>query len=145
MVKGKKDKKVIILVVLLFVIAVLLTILSLSIDKDQRLLLFEKQIETSVEISQRIGFNVDNSSLVFGKVPISASSYRSLNLSNNYSFPILIEFNLEGNISDFLVYDSVVYLESGEKKVIGIRTINIPENTTYDNYTGVFTIRFYKA
>ena len=57
---------------------------------------------TSVNISDSLGFDVNSSALTFGNVLNIGNSRRNVIFRNTYDFPVLVTIFSEGNISQIL-------------------------------------------
>lgn len=137
------NNKFILIILVLLVISLILFILSLIFSSEKSL--SQEEFFVRMEVGTSAGFDLNTSALILGRLPPGTSSNRRIILSNDYDFPIVAEISVEGDIDSFLVFDPVIYLETGEKRNITISTINIPENTAYGNYTGTITIVFKEA
>ena len=94
-------------------------------------------------IGNQIGFDTNNTALIFGMISSGSSSQRNIFLENSYSFPIEVEFKLKGDIKEFLVFDKVVYLSAGEVKEIAFYA-QAPPSSEFGNYSGIFSVVFKK-
>tara|TARA_Y100000310_G_C20632104_1_gene789198 strand:+ start:1162 stop:1572 length:411 start_codon:yes stop_codon:yes gene_type:complete len=72
----------------------------------------------SVNVSDRLGFDVNGTALTFGEVIVRGSSVRNVIYNNNYDFPILAKISVEGDIGQMLDFEETVRIESGEEKKI---------------------------
>ncbi len=143
--KSKKNKKVFLLIIFLLFFSITLFIISLNIDNNEQIL-EKKELNTTLSIGDTAGFDVNNYSLGFGAITKNVRSYRNDTvITNNYDFPIVVELNVIGNISDFLVFDREIYFEPGESKNIYISTIRSTGEEPYGNYSGNFNIIFKRA
>ncbi|MBS3094267.1 hypothetical protein J4474_01245 [Candidatus Pacearchaeota archaeon] len=127
---------------------VILLILSLMIFLTgfyiKSIVLLEKmEIPTTLTVGDKIGFDTDTSVLTFGIIKPGSVGNREIFLENNYTFPIKVEFRVEGDIKRFLLFENIVYLNSGENKTISISTIKPTEND-YGNYSGKLIVAIKK-
>ena len=121
--------------VLLFVSVVLL-IISAGLFFFGNRPLQTKSFDTSVEVTANlVGFDLNGSSLTFGKVVAGGSATRNLVFSNDYSFPVLAVLSVEGNIGLFLSFDEVLKVEGDEQVFIPV-TIVVPRDTSLGFYSG---------
>ena len=142
MVKKEKNK-FFVWVSILLVFGFLLFLFSIFYNQNK--VLEETEIYAIVEITERAGVAVNGTALIFGRLTHGTSSFKNLTFSNHYNFPIYAELSVKGNISDFLLYDSFIYLDSGEQKNITINTIKISEDIPYGIYDGKVIVSFKKA
>ena len=118
---------------IIFFLSVLIIFFSLFLS--QSLILYKKEIPTTLRIGETPAFNLDNSTLSFGTIAPNTTASRTIKLENNYSFPIIASFSSKGNISKFLIFEEKVKLLSREEKVVTISTI-LPGEEDYGNYSG---------
>jgi len=97
-----------------------------------------KEIFASVSVSERLGFDLNDSTLNFGTITPLSSSSRKLVFENPYDFPVLLDISSKGTISDILSYDNKIRVESNEKKKISF-TVNSREE--FQDYSGVVKVR----
>jgi hypothetical protein len=111
------------------------------------LLVQEKPLETmvlftEVNVTDRVGFDVNGTALLFGNIPEHGSSSRKVRLDNGYSFPIYTKISVEGGIGEMLVYEKLVKFEKGESKAIGFSVYG--NNVSQGVYSGNVTFMLYK-
>jgi len=142
MVKKEKNKSFILIFVLLM-ISLLLLMFSIIYNPDK--VSKKEEIFAKLMIGEPAGFDVNDSALIFGRLPPSTSANRQMIITNNYGFPIYAEFSIKGNISDFIIPNPPVYLNVGEKENVVVSTIEIPKDAVFGIYEGIFVINFKKA
>ena len=104
----------------------------------KHILVLEKiEIVANLRVGSIPGFDVNTSALTFGTIALGTSSKRTLTIENNYDFSIKVEFSVEGDIEEFLVFDEVIFLDIGESKNVDVRTIILTEDRQ-GNYSGRF-------
>ena len=86
------------------------------------------------------GFDVNSTTLTFGKVLAGGSSTRDVNLQNDFSFPVAAELNCKGSICTSLNFEKKIIAQQGEKKKISF-TIYAPDNINSGFYDGNLTIK----
>ncbi|MBI5797763.1 hypothetical protein HZA98_02570 [Candidatus Woesearchaeota archaeon] len=98
--------------------------------------------DVNITFSNMSGFNLDKDKLHFGDVGMGSSAFRNMDFSNPYSYPLKVSISSTGNISPFLHYPSVFYLDAGENKTI--RYLFAPNSNMDigDYYTGSIKIVF---
>jgi len=121
------------LVIFIFALSVILFLTALYINSF--IVLEKKEIIATLSIGDTAGFDVNATALTFGTITSGSSAYRNLTIENNYNFPIKVKFDVKGNITEFLIFDKIIYLDAGEKKFIRINTI-VPVNESYGDYSG---------
>ena len=95
------------------------------------------EFNATLSVGDIPSFNVDTSELLFGTISINTSSQRTLTVENNYDFPIQVEFSVEGDIAEFLVFDKIIFLDVEESKEVNISTIILTDEKQ-GNYSGKF-------
>ena len=140
---AKKDRDKLYLTIAVLFIFISLVSLFFSMYSKREVILDKKEIRCFLKIGSKTGLMVTNESLDFGTIIYGSSAQKTIDLANNYAFPIKLELSAEGNISDFLIYDRKIYLDKLEKKTIYISTITF-SNESYGNYSGELIILFKK-
>ncbi len=102
------------------------------------------EFNATLSVGDIPSFNVDTSALLFGTIAINTSSQRILIVGNNYDFPIKVEFSVEGDIAEFLVFDKIIFLDVEESKEVKISTIILTDEKQ-GNYSGKFIATFKKS
>ena len=115
----------------------------LSFYTERSSIIEKKEIDAFLEISNVTGLKVGNDSLDFGRIIYNSNAWKTIEIKNNYNFPVKLFLSSDGNISDLLVYDKEISLDSQESKSIFISTL-IFTNQTYGEYSGKLTILFKK-
>lgn len=112
---GLSTKTTVALMVIIFLIAVGGTLIAYTIYHNVYVAIFE--IEFDLSESHYIGFNAD-ANLNFGKIPQGGSSaIKEMNVFNDYHFPILVHFEVEGEAAPFVQIDANDFvLQPGEMK-----------------------------
>ena len=108
---------------ILFFAAVIL-VLSVSALILNNINLEKKIFYTSVNITDRTGFDVNSTALTFGKMSHHGSSTRNFVFKNEYNFPVIAKINVKGDIEKFLYYDEYVRIETGERKEIPFSAVS---------------------
>ena len=133
--KKQKDKKVLErFSIFVFILSVLVLLFSVYLSRE--IIIDKSEIFVSVEVANVSGFDLNTSALTFGKLVPGAKSSRKIEIKNNYNFPIVVEFDSEGNINELLGYDKLIYINPNEAKEAGF-IINTYLNTTQGVYTGI--------
>ena len=132
-----KKTKTFYVAVFIFVLSISLFLVTLYIKSA--VVLEKKEIIATLRVGNIAGFDANATALTFGTITSGSRSYRDLTIENNYVFPIKVEFRAKGNITGFLVFDKVVYLDVGEKKSIKISTI-VPVDEKYGSYSGKIVV-----
>jgi hypothetical protein len=98
-------------------------------------ILDEKRIETSLNISDKQGIDLNGTTLTFGNLIPGTTTVRKVKLKNNYEFPITILINVEGRIKKYLEFERRVEIEKDETKEISF-VAKIPDEEKKGDYDG---------
>lgn len=137
----KKLNKIYFLATGVFVISLVIFVLIFFLNSS--FVLEKKEIPIFLMVGEPAGFNTNTDSLDFGRIIYGGSAERSILIENNYNFPIQIKFNIEGNVSDFIIFEKVVFLEKGESKRIIFGTI-VFSDEEYGDYSGRLLVKIEK-
>jgi hypothetical protein len=97
----------------------------------------------SVNVTDRIGFDVNSSALIFGNVIRGGSSTRHINLRNGYEYPVVAIVRAEGEIEELLHFDKGILVGEGETKRVGFSVI--PSSDEDGLYVGNVTIELLRG
>ena len=99
-----------------------------------------REIDVSFSVGESAGFDLNNTSLSFGKVIPGTSVSRNILLENKKDKKVHILISAERNIERFFSFERELTLEKGEKRRVGF-TLNVPFNFSVGNYSGkVFVV-----
>ena len=139
LVKDNNLKSFYVISAILFSLAVLTLFILFFLNRNS--VLGMKEIPVIVRIGEVGGLKVTNESLDFGITPLGSSAEKKIKIKNDYVFNIKIDFEVSGEVKDFILFDSPIYLIKGETKEISVSTI-VFTNQSLGNYTGNFTATF---
>ena len=98
-----------------------------------------------MKVSDHVGLNINSSAIYFGKVTKGTTAERRVNFTNNYKFPVKVEINTGGNISEFVsVSENQFIIYPGEEKNI-IYYAKPHEDTPMVTYTGITRVVYKRA
>jgi len=126
----KNDKILAFLIILLILGLILNFYLFFKLDSVIEI----RKIDSSIIVSESIGFDLNSSALTFGKVTLKGNSARELNFENNFGFPIKVFVYGEGEMNNFIIPFSEK-LDIDEKKFLRINAF-VPESTELGEYNG---------
>jgi len=138
----KRKSKVYLFAGTLLILTIIILLSVFYFNKP--LILDEKDLIVELTVGEPASFDVNGSALIFGIIPPGSRGNRDLTLKNNYGAPVLAEFSISGNVSSLIVFNESVGLGFNETKTLKISTVSI-QDEPYGNYSGIFTIEFYKA
>ena len=123
----------------LFTFAVFIFLLSLVGFFVREKPLQKEVFYVSVNVSDKIGFDLNDSALTFGNVIKGSSARRSIVFSNDYSFPVSVEVSVQGEIEEIISSDKVIFFEAGEVENIPF-VVTPNENMPDGFYSGNVTL-----
>lgn len=136
-----KDKKNKTKVYFLLVVVILLVVFSLYIQYTAPLQ--TKTINVKFSIGKNIGIIADTGELNFGRVILSSSSVKIINLTNFYKFPVRVNILVSKNLENFIFSDYEFLLEPNETIEVPFSLI-ISSNENLGNYFGDILFEFRK-
>ncbi len=134
----RKNKLIIFNVILIFLIS--LATLLFVLFGENLFVLQETEVPAVLVVSNYTAWNItqDGDILDFGVIRKGTNSEKKISIANEYSFPIKFEFNVKGNISDF-IDSKVVYLSSKEDKDVVFSTKYVT-NESFGKYSGIVRV-----
>ncbi len=105
-----------------------------------------KIVEVKFSVADHPAFDLNSSSLIFGKVPPGSSAVRNVILENKYGFPIEVKVFASRNIARFLQADSSLTIGALNTSRFPVN-LRVPNNADFGNYSGkiMFEIRKMRA
>ena len=101
-----------------------------------------KEFDMYLIVSDRIGFDVSQEYIHFGKVMPGGSSSKTITLIHNYKKSVRVQIKPLGEFSEWVgAEENNFILKSGENKSLSI-IASVPVNATYGNYTGKLEVIF---
>ena len=97
----------------------------------------------SLNVSDRVGFDVDDSALIFGSVIRGGGSSRNINIDNNFQFPVVAVISAEGDIAPLLHFDNLVEIGENEFGELSFNVI-APSDINDGFYSGNVTIEIFR-
>ncbi len=131
-----KNNKLLIILIAIILFGLILNILIL---KNSLKAIEIKEIDARIIVSDKVGFDLNSSALVFGEVLRGGSSSRGVIIENNLDYPLEIEIYAVGGIKDFIM-PIKEEINGNEKKTITITAV-APENSELKEYTGKIIFR----
>ncbi len=138
--KQRRDKKI--LLIILIIILFFVIILNTSLFNQLSEIVEIKEIEASIIVSDKVGFDLNSTALIFGKVLPGGSSSKFVDFENNFGFPVEIYIYGEGEMKKFIT-PFKEKIEKGGKKNIKISAF-VPLDAEFGNYSGKVVIKIKK-
>ena len=91
----------------------------------------------TVIIGDSLGFDVNGSALVFGRIAPGGSSTRTILFYNEQPFSVLLTIHPKGDIAPLLSFEDTVRIEPHEQKRIGFSALAAEH--PYGSYNGTVT------
>lgn len=131
-------------VILSLFISLVVLVMTISIYFYYITPISEFSYSTTAFVTEDIaGFDVNTSSITFGSVAVGGSSTRSILVNNSYSFPIKVETEIDGDISELITYESTIIGPNQISKFYLTFSANSYE--LLGNYSGNITLRLMRV
>jgi len=144
---AKENKKLNwMLVAAIVIVLISVFAFAFALNLNNFLSLQIQKIPIIVKVTNQSGLILEKDQQIFhlGAVSEGNAGSRDLSISNDYNFTTVFEFEVEGNITDLLVYPKQVLFEPLEDKDIIFRTKFI-EDEEMGVYSGIITVRIKKV
>ncbi|MFH1289867.1 MAG: hypothetical protein ABIH92_00490 [Nanoarchaeota archaeon] len=139
----KRNKSVSLLLAIALVLVVVSLLLSFSMSAKP-LEVYEFDVSFSVSPEEKVGFDVNNSELIFGRTsPGGHGIIRFVNVDNQHPFVIEVKVLMSQNLLPVLEVNSSFLIEPDENFSLPIK-LAVPEDFEFGNYTGKVKIKTYK-
>ena len=102
-----------------------------------------REIDASIIVSDKIGFDLNDSVLTFGSVLRGGGASRQITLKNNFEVPINVYVYGKGEVKKFIIPFKET-LNTGEEKILKINA-SVPEDAEFGEYWGKAIIKIKKA
>lgn len=135
--KERKSRKIEIALVILTIAFLSINVLFLLKNN----ILQVKEIDSSIIVSDKMGFDVNSSIIAFGMAVRGSGSIRTVNFINVYNHPIEVDVYGKGEMSDFITSQTQKF---GALENISMRiTAQVPSDKPLGQYQGkvVFVIK----
>ena len=143
MAKVRRERGKIVTILILMVI-VAASLVFIAVNQKEKLL-HQDKIYAVLEITNKSGFALNDTALIFGRLTPGTSSTKNVTLTNIYDFGVNVYFSYEGTIAPYLIEEPPIYLEKGESRSVIFETVDITENDSLGTYDGYLIIKFKKA
>jgi len=134
------------LLLVLFGVSVIFIALSFNLMffTERPLNVVEYDVEFVVEEGRRVGFDVNDSLLIFGKVGPGGGGTRKVVIINDYSFTIEARTFLSKNLIGLIDVNHTVFVEPRMNATVPVE-LNVPVDFEDGNYSGKIKFELYKA
>ncbi len=131
--------------IVILIVAVLLSVSLTKLTYDYFTLVDTTRFDMYLTVSDYVGVNADTSAIFFGATFPGGSSNRLVLLNNSYSFPVKVELEAYGQLSNWVYFsDNGFVIEPNEGTTVNVHAI-VPEKAKHGNYTGSLKIIFRKG
>lgn len=89
------------------------------------------------------GFDINTTAITFGSVIIGGTSTRSILVNNSFSFPVRVETETEGEISNLILYEPTIIGPNQVSKFY--LTFSANSSILIGNYTGNITLKLMRT
>ncbi len=144
---AKENKKLdwmLVVAIVIVLISVFAFIFALNLDNFISLQIKKIPIEVKIANYSAINLEKNQQILHLGAVSKGTGGVRDLSINNDYDFNTIFEFEVEGNITDLLVYPKQVLFEPLEDKDITFKT-KIIGDEEIGMYSGIIIVRIKRA
>lgn len=138
--KEKHNEKLILIFIVILVLVFILNIYSFIRLSG---IVEIRELDASIIVSDRIGFDLNSTALTFGAIIRGGSSTREISIENNFGFPIEAEIYGKGDTARF-ISPFEEHIEKDEKKSIKINAF-VPEDAVSGEYKGKVIIKIKKS
>lgn len=136
-----KDRQLITFLFILFLVLVLASLFLFVFSKPLQV----KEFDFSFIVEEGIaGFDVNTSSLTFGKLSPGNSEVRSVLIENNYEFPVEVNILITKEFMNLFSVESGFIIQPRGTLSVPI-TLSIPENLDEGNYNGKIKFEIYRS
>ncbi|MBM3230013.1 hypothetical protein FJZ26_06280 [Candidatus Parvarchaeota archaeon] len=102
-------------------------------------------VDVNVTPEIKIGFNLNNDSMHFGKLPRGGQGVRHIDITNSYGSPVGIKVYSVGSIEEMLSTNLTGFvLETGKTRRISAK-VTVPEDYSPGGYSGTLILEIRKA
>lgn len=123
------------------IILIILVIVAFFIEYKEPIAV--KDVDVSFIVGGNPGFDLNATTLTFGKIQNGMSSVREVIVSNDYDFPVEVKILASKNIAEFIQVKNNFYLDP--KEIVNLQvTLSIPDGSEFGNYSGKLRIMEYK-
>jgi hypothetical protein len=145
MAKKRKDKSNVKILISVFILLISFIFFLIALNMNSILILQKQEIPVSVRVSDYAAWNIskNESMLNLGIIKRGTSAERNIQISNNYTFPVIVAISVKGDITPLLIFDRIIYMEPRENKDISIST-KVIEGEEFGNYTGMLIVTLKK-
>lgn len=130
-----------ILAYFIFAVAVFVLLFSLLNFFLGQKIVQTNEIYTSVNVSDKVGFDLNKTALTFGEMQRPGKATRNLVVENSFSFAVVAEMSCEGDICSILEFEKFVKAEANESKKISFTIVTDPD-TRNGFYEGKIKMQF---
>jgi len=100
-------------------------------------------LESSVIVSDRAGFDLNNESLTFGAILPGSSASRTVSFVNSFDYPVSVEVYGEGEMKTFIQLNSFEVEGFGKEDFSVI--IIVPQDQNYGKYSGNLILEVFSS
>ncbi|MEM5814606.1 MAG: hypothetical protein QXD77_02215 [Candidatus Aenigmatarchaeota archaeon] len=102
------------------------------------------ELQMSLTVGGRIGFDINTTALTFGTVPPGGASSRDVIVENKDAYDKTASFSAEGSISRFVKLPPNIRIKAFSNATASVRA-EVPANAEPGNYTGRLLIHLRRA
>jgi len=121
--------------IILFLIIVLIIITYSTYFSFKNKVIEKSELEIKFNITNKIGFDLNNTLLNFGNVVLDSSSTRNVQIKNNHAFDIKVNVLISDDIERFIAVEKTVYIKKNESKDVEF-SLYVNKIQDFGSYSG---------
>ena len=134
-----KNKNNLSLILLLIILLLVLSTLFFVVSKITPKPLFTQKMAYDYNVTEHVGFVLDEDMMHFGSIPSNGHSNRSMNITGSGTYLVKIRYEGDGYL---VVNENHFILQDGELKKLEFQMY--PINKTLGHYNGTIYFDFYE-
>ncbi len=101
------------------------------------------EIDVKFSVAENIGFDLNSSTLSYGKLVRESSATRTILVENSHNFSLRVEILVSEEIAGLISYDIQSDVVAAGEKVDVPVTLSVPADKALGDYEGKIRIEFY--
>ena len=131
-------------IIFFFLLFASLALLALSFYFIQHRPFDSRVLPVRFMIGDKIGIEINESALTFGRAPPGTSLYRGVFVDNPYAFPIIVRVFINKTIASYVFAPNATFILSSGARYEVPFVLSVPSNAEAGNYSGTLLFEFWK-
>ena len=106
--------------------------------------IYTKELQVYFTIGDKIGLTINSTSLDFGILMANTSSTKTINLTNQYNFPIKVKIFMNPKMEGYL-FSKNNFIIHPQQTVSHTFTLTLPQDAKKGDYSGKIKLYFFKS